>query len=132
LEEVSFHELLKQLVEKTKGLEGDVLTEEAFLQRLKDALKVIEKKQEGAKAELDTALADEEAAIEGKEELEKIMASLEAYVANARSLFTDLEAVLAKAIQMFQRAKATLVSEHAAGKDGILAMSEMHMSVLDN
>jgi len=127
-----FHELLKQLVEKTKVLEGDVLTEEALLQKLKDALEVIVKKQEGAKAKLNTALADEEAAIEGKEELEKIMASLEAYVANARSLFTDLEAVLAKAIQMFQRAKATLVSEHAAGKDGILAMSEMHMSVLDN
>jgi len=77
VEKGKFHQLLKQLTATMKALEADVLREEELLQNLQGALTLVSKAREQAKQKLDDALADEQAALEGKEELEKVMASLE-------------------------------------------------------
>merc|ERR1719215_2441462 len=65
-----FHELLKQLTDKMKLLEGDIVEEENVLKQLKDALELTSRDREDAKGKLDAALADEQAALESKNEWE--------------------------------------------------------------
>jgi len=122
-----FHDLLNKLTEETQELEGDLLYEvEKVLPPLDEALIETSKRRVEAQARLDAALAAEQAALEGKNELAKVVASLETQVVGAQNMLTDLEGALKKAIKMYKEARATLVSKHTEGKDGILALSELH------
>jgi len=127
-----FHELLKQLTGQIQMLEEDIVQEDALLQQLKDALAVVSKAREEAKQQLDVALADEQAALEGKEELERVMASLETNVEETKNLLTDLEEVLKQAMRLYKEARAKLVSEHTAGKDGLFSLGQVHEGVPNN
>jgi len=126
-----FHELLKQLTDKMKLLEADILKEEDVLKQLKDALEVTSKDRQDAKEKLDAALADEQAALESKNELEKVMASLTSDIEEAKNKLTDLEQLLQQALKMYKQARDRLVSEHTAGT-GALAMGQVHMNVLSD
>jgi len=109
----------------TQELEGDLLYEvEKVLPPLDEALKETSKRRVEAQARLDDALAAEQAALEGKNELAKVVASLETQVVGAQNMLTDLEDALKKAIKMYKEARATLVSKHTEGKDGILALKQ--------
>merc|ERR1719195_2319315 len=110
-----FHELLKQLTGQMKVLEEDIMQEDALLQQLKDALAVVSKARE-----------------EGKEELERVMASLETNVEETKNLLTDLEEVLKQAMRLYKEARAKLVSEHTAGKDGLFSLGQVHEGVLND
>lgn len=132
VEKGKFHELLKQLVMKMQLLEKDVLKEEDLLKDLTDALEVTAQAREEAQGRLDAALADEEAALQGKQQLEEAMASLESNIQESQNLLADLEQVLKQALQLYKKAKETLVSEHAAHKSGILALSEVHVSAISD
>merc|ERR1712008_411099 len=127
-----FHELLKQLADQMKLKEADILQEEDLLRQLNDALAVVVKDREQAKLELDEALNDKQAAIEHKEELERVMASLETQVEETKQLLTDLEETLKKALRMYKEARTKLVSEHTARKGDLLALGQIHRNVLSD
>merc|ERR1740123_2854717 len=114
-----------------KLLEADILKEEDVLKQLKDALEVTSKDRQDAKEKLDAALADEQTALESKNELEKVMASMTSDIEEAKNKLTDLEHLLQQALQMYKPARDRLVSEHTAGT-GALAMDQVHMSVLSD
>jgi len=59
---------------KMTAFEADILKEEKLLQQLKDALTAVSQAKEKAKEKLETALA-EQIVLEGKDELEKAVAS---------------------------------------------------------
>jgi len=126
-----FHDLLSQLKDKTKSLEADIMKEEDVLQQLKDALEVTSKDKQDAVQKLDVALADEQAALANKNELEKIMSSLTKDIEEAKNKLTDLEELLKHALQMYRDAREKLVSEHGVGKEA-LAMGQVHEKVLSD
>jgi len=132
VEKGKFHELLKQLVMKMQLLEKDVLQEEDLLKDLAGALQVTANAREEAQAKLDVALANEEAALQGKQQLEEAMASLESNIGESRNMLADLEQVLKQALQLYKKARETLITEHSAHKNGIMALTEVHVSALSD
>merc|ERR1719276_508487 len=116
---------------KTKSLEADIMKEEDVLQQLKDALEVTSKDKQDAVQKLDVALADEQAALANKNELEKIMSSLTKDIEEAKNKLTDLEELLKHALQMYRDAREKLVSEHGVGKEA-LAMGQVHEKALSD
>jgi hypothetical protein len=132
VEKGKFHELLKQMTEQMKSKEAEILQEEDLLRTLNDGLAVVVKNREQAKLKLDEALADKQAALENKEELERVMASLETQIDETKNLLTDLEETLRNAVRMYKEARTKLVSEHTAGKGGLFALGQVHGDVLGN
>jgi len=120
-----FLELLEKLQTSIETLEADVLKEDNFLKRLKEALDQTASNREAAQANLDVALADEEAALGGKQEVEEVIASLDAEISKAKLHLSDLEEAVRKAIERYMEARALLISEHAAKKSGTLALSQL-------
>merc|ERR1719458_2331062 len=98
-----------------KGKFHELVKEEDVLKQLKDALEVTSKDRQDAKEKLDAALADEQTALESKNELEKVMASMTSDIEEAKNKLTDLEQLLQQALQMYKQARDRLVSEHTAG-----------------
>jgi len=132
VEKGKFHELLKQLKAEIKSKEDEILQEEDLMRQLEDALAVVVKDREEAQQNLEEALAEQEAALEHKEELERVMASLETQIGETQNLFTDLEEILRKAVQMYKEARKKLVSEHTAGKGGLFALGQLHADMLND
>jgi len=100
--------------------------------RANDGLAVVVKNREQAKLKLDEALEDKQAALENKEELERVMASLETQIDETKNLLTDLERLLTIAVRMYKEARTKLVSEHTAGKGGLFALGQVHGDVLSD
>jgi len=132
VEKGKFHELLKLLTNKTGTLQADLKKGEDMMKQLKDALTEVSQAREQAKQKLDVALADEQAALEGKEEMEKAMASLNTQVEETKNMLIDLEEALKQALRLYKDARTKLVTEHAAGKDGIFALGQMHEKMLND
>lgn len=117
--------LLDALTKSVESLEADVLKEENSLSKLKEALDKTSTSREAAQKHLDAALADEQATLSGKEEVEQAIAALDEEILKAKNLLTDLEDILARAIEMYKQAKAELIRGHAEGKDGVMALSQL-------
>jgi len=123
-----FLELLEQLTGSMEFLQSDIYNEEQELNGLKAALAHEQAQLTDEVTELDEALANSDELKKEKERLEEVIESLKTKIAESKNLLTDLEQVLQQAVLMYKKAKATLVSEHAAGKDGLLSLSQVHIS----
>jgi len=127
-----FHDLLKQLAVKMTAFEADILKEEQLLQQLKDALTAVSQAKEKAKEKLEVALADEQIALEGKDELEKAVASLETQIADTKNDLIDLENSVKQAVKLYRQARERLVTEHKAGMEDLFSLEQMHESMLND
>jgi len=126
-----FHELLNQLKAKIENLEEDIKQAEEELQQLTDALALVLEAKEKAKKKLQVALADEEAALDGKAELEKAMASLETQIEETKNMLIDLKEQVDTAKRLYLEARKKLVTEHTAGLEG-LSLEQGHESMLND
>merc|ERR1740129_1979441 len=100
-----FHELLKQLKTKIENLEEDIKQADEELQQLTDALALVLEAKEKAKQKLQVALADEEAALDGKAELEKAVASLETQIQETKNMLNDLKEQVDTAKRLYLEAR---------------------------
>jgi len=126
-----FHDLLAQLKAKIESLEKDIKQAEEDLQQLTDSLALTLEAKETAKQKLQAALEDEAAALDGKAELEKAVASLETQIEETNNLLTDLQDQVATAKRLYLEARKKLVTEHAAGLEGI-SLEESHEGMLND
>jgi len=126
-----FHELLNQLKAKIENLEEDIKQAEEELQQLTDALALVLEAKEKAKNKLQVALADEEAALDGKAELEKAMGSLEAQIEETKNMLIDLKEQVDTAKRLYLEARKKLITEHTAGLEG-LSLEQGHERMLND
>jgi len=126
-----FHELLNQLKAKIENLEEDIKQADEELKELTDALALVLEAKEKAKQKLQVALADEEAALDGKAELEKAMASLETQIQETKNMLIDLKEQVDNAKRLYLEARKKLVTEHAVGLEG-LSLEQGHEGMLND
>merc|ERR1719215_1522546 len=126
-----FHELLSQLEAKIENLQDNIKQAEEELQQLTDALALVLQAKEKAKQKLQVALADEEAALDGKAELEKAVASLETQIQETKNMLNDLKVQVDTAKRLYLEARKKLVTEHTVGLGG-LSLEQGHEGLLND
>jgi len=126
-----FHKLLAQLKAKIESLDEDIKQAEDELRELTDALALVLEAKEKARQKLQVALADEEAALDGKAELEKAVATLEIQIEETKNMLIDLQDQVSTAKRLYLEARKKLVTEHGAGLEG-LSLEQSHEGMLND
>jgi len=98
---------------------------------LTDALALVLEAKEKARQKLQVALADEEAALDGKAELEKAVASLEIQIEETKNMLIDLQDQVSTAKRLYLEARKKLVTEHGTGLEG-LSLEQSHEGMLND
>jgi chromosome segregation ATPase len=126
-----FHDLLKQLTDEMGLIEAEIQNEDDVLENLKVALTQANTDREAALEKLNAALADEEAALQGKAQFEKAGGCLKVDITETHKNLKDLEYILQQAIQMYRDARGKLVSEYTSGK-GALSLGQVRAKALSD